>query len=84
MTEERKHAILYAATLISAEEIIDALDAMKPNPAKDSFVERAIKDAAPPTPVNLAEGLRRLWAGVEGSRLASRVTRRSEIAAAFT
>ena len=46
MTEERKHAILFAATVLSARKIIDALDSSKPNPGKDFFVERAIKEAA--------------------------------------
>jgi hypothetical protein len=45
MTEERKHAILFAATLLSARKIIDALDSSKPNPEKDFFVEKAIKEA---------------------------------------
>ncbi len=46
MTEERKHAILFAATLLSARKIIDALDSSKPNPGKDFFIEKAIKEAA--------------------------------------
>jgi len=46
MTEERKHAILFAATLLSARKIIDALDSFKPNPGKDFFVDKAIKEAA--------------------------------------
>ena len=46
MTEERKHAILFAATLLSARKIIDALDSSKPNPGKEFFIEKAIKEAA--------------------------------------
>jgi len=46
MTEERKHAILFAATLLSARKIIDALDSSKPNPGKDFFIDKAIKEAA--------------------------------------
>ena len=46
MTEERNHAILFAATLLSARKIIDALDSSKPNPGKESFIEKAIKEAA--------------------------------------
>ena len=46
MTEERKHAILFAATLLTARKIIDALDSSKPNPGKDFFIDKAIKEAA--------------------------------------
>ena len=46
MTEERKHAILFAATLLSVRKIIDALDSSKPNPGKDFFIDKAIKEAA--------------------------------------
>jgi hypothetical protein len=46
MTEERKHAILFAATLLSARKIIDALDSSKPKPGKDFFIDKAIKEAA--------------------------------------
>jgi len=44
MAEERKHAILFAATLLSARKIIDALDSSKPNPGKDFFIDKAIKE----------------------------------------
>jgi hypothetical protein len=43
MTEERKHAILFAATLLCARKLIDPY---KPNMAKQFFVDQAIKDAA--------------------------------------
>jgi len=46
MTEERKNAILFAATLLSARKIIDALDSSKPNSGKEFFIEKAIKEAA--------------------------------------
>jgi hypothetical protein len=46
MTEERKHAILFAATLLSARKIIDALESPKPNPGKDFFIEKAIREVA--------------------------------------
>ena len=46
MAVQRKHAILFAATLLSARKIIDALDSSKPNPGKDSFIEKTIKEAA--------------------------------------
>jgi hypothetical protein len=44
MTEERKFAILFAATILAARRLID-LDADKPNMAKGFFVDRAIDDA---------------------------------------
>lgn len=46
VTEERKHAILFAATLLSARKIIDALDSSKPNPGKDFFIDKALKEAS--------------------------------------
>jgi len=45
MTEERKHAILFAATILSARELIDVIESDKPNFAKDYFVEKAINEA---------------------------------------
>jgi len=44
MTEERKFAILFAATILAARRLID-LDPDKPNMAKQFFVDRAIDDA---------------------------------------
>ena len=44
MTEERKFAILFAATILAARKLID-LDPDKPNMAKGFFVDRAIDDA---------------------------------------
>ncbi len=44
MTEERKFAILFAATILAARRLID-LDPDKPNMAKGFFVDRAIEDA---------------------------------------
>jgi hypothetical protein len=44
MTEERKFAILFAATILAARRLID-LDPDKPNMAKGYFVDRAIDDA---------------------------------------
>ena len=44
MTEERKFAILFAATLLAARRLID-MDPDKPNVAKGFFVDRAIDDA---------------------------------------
>ncbi len=44
MTEERKFAILFAATILAARKLID-LDPDKPNMAKGFFVDKAIDDA---------------------------------------
>ena len=44
MTEERKHAILFAATPLSARKIIDSMGSDKPNPAKQYFVDKAIQE----------------------------------------
>jgi hypothetical protein len=38
MTEERKYAILFAATLLSARKLIDLIDEGKPSMAKQFFV----------------------------------------------
>ncbi len=45
MTEERKFAILFAATILAARKLLD-MDPNKPNMAKGFFVDRAIEDAA--------------------------------------
>jgi hypothetical protein len=45
MTEERKFAILFAATILAARKLID-MDPNKPNMAKGFFVDHAIDDAA--------------------------------------
>jgi hypothetical protein len=46
MTEERKHAILFAATILSARKLIDCIDSDKPNFAKEYFADKAINEAA--------------------------------------
>jgi hypothetical protein len=46
MTEERKHAILFAATLLCARRTIDRMSEEKPDFAKEYFVDRAIQEAA--------------------------------------
>jgi len=46
MTEERKHAILFAATLLCARKLIDSMESSKPNFAKQFFVDKAIEEAA--------------------------------------
>jgi hypothetical protein len=45
VTEERKFAILFAATILSARKLLD-MDPEKPSMAKGFFVDRAIEDAA--------------------------------------
>ena len=45
MTEERKYAILFAATILSARKLL-YMDPDKPSMAKQFFVDRAIEDAA--------------------------------------
>jgi hypothetical protein len=45
MTEERKHAILFAATLLSARRLIESIHLDKPDMAEAYFVDRAIKAA---------------------------------------
>jgi hypothetical protein len=46
MTEERKHAILFAATLLCARKLIKTIDSDRPNMAKQYFVDRAVEGAA--------------------------------------
>ena len=45
MTEERKYAILFAATILAARKLID-MESDKPNMAKGYIVDKAIDDAA--------------------------------------
>jgi hypothetical protein len=45
VTEERKFAILFAATILAARKVID-LDPNKPSMANGFIVDRAIEDAA--------------------------------------
>lgn len=45
MTEERKHAILFAATLLCARKLIETIESEKPNLAKQYFVDKAIQEA---------------------------------------
>jgi hypothetical protein len=46
MTEERKHAILFAATLLSARRLIESIQSNKPDLSKPYFVDRAVEEAA--------------------------------------
>jgi len=45
MTEERKFAILFAATLLCARKLME-LDPDRPSPARVAAVENAIRQAA--------------------------------------
>jgi hypothetical protein len=45
MTEERKHAILFAAVILSARKLIDTIESGKPNFAKEYWVDKAISEA---------------------------------------
>lgn len=64
MSEERKFAILFAATLLAARKLID-LDPYKPNMAKGFFVDRAIDDA-----VFILEKIDERWPTDEKSEVA--------------
>lgn len=46
MTEERKHAILFAATLLCARRLIESIQSEKPDMSKAYFVDKAIEEAA--------------------------------------
>jgi len=46
MTEERKHAILFAATLLCARRLIESIQSDKPDMSKQYFVDRAVEEAA--------------------------------------
>jgi hypothetical protein len=45
MEEQRKHAILFAATLLCARKMIETIDSDKPNLAKQYFVDMPIQEA---------------------------------------
>jgi hypothetical protein len=45
MEEQRKHAILFAATLLCARKLIESIESDKPNLAKQYLVDRAIQEA---------------------------------------
>jgi len=61
LTEERKFAILFAATILAARKLIDT-DPNKPNMAKGYFVDRAIDDA-----VFILERIDKKWPTQESS-----------------
>jgi hypothetical protein len=45
MTEERKHAIFFAATLLCARRLIGSIESNKPNCAPEYFVDKTIDEA---------------------------------------
>jgi hypothetical protein len=46
MTEERKHAILFATTILSARRIQESMMSNKPDMAKQFYIDKAIEEAA--------------------------------------
>jgi len=46
MEEQRKHAILFAATLLCARKMIETIESDKPNFAEQYWVDRSIDKAA--------------------------------------
>jgi hypothetical protein len=46
MTGDRKHAILFAATLLCARKLIETIESDKPNFAEQYWVDRAVEKAA--------------------------------------
>lgn len=46
MTEERKHAILFAATLLCARKLIESIQSDKPDLSKTYFVDKAVEEVA--------------------------------------
>jgi hypothetical protein len=44
--QERKHAILSAATILCARKLIETIESDKPNMAKQYFVDKSIQEAA--------------------------------------
>ena len=63
MDEQRKHAILFAATLLSARKLLE-MEPDKPNMAKGYIVDRAIDDAA-----FILERIDKRWPVTEPGRL---------------
>ena len=58
MEEQRKHAILFAATLLCARKLMESMESDKPNLAKEYLVDRAIGEA-----VFVLERIDRRWPG---------------------
>jgi hypothetical protein len=62
MTDEREHAILFTATLLSARKLIH-MDPNKPSMAKGFIVDTAIDDAA-----FILEGIDKRWPAEQAVR----------------
>jgi hypothetical protein len=45
MEEQRKYAILFATTILSARRIQESMTSDKPDMAKQFYIDRAIKEA---------------------------------------
>lgn len=45
MEEQRKHTILFAATLLCARKLVEWIESDKPNLAKQFFLDKAIQEA---------------------------------------
>lgn len=45
MTEERKHAILFAATILAARKLLPTMEEERPNLVKDYWTEIYVKKA---------------------------------------
>lgn len=58
MEEQRKHAILFAATLLCARKVIETIDSDKPNFAKQYWVDKTIQEA-----VFILERIDKRWPG---------------------
>jgi hypothetical protein len=67
MTEERKHAILFAATILSARKLIDCIESDQPNFAKEYWVDKAINEAE-----FILEKIDRKWPTIEKAASASK------------
>ncbi|PYT72539.1 MAG: hypothetical protein DMG39_09575 [Acidobacteria bacterium] len=62
MDEQRKHAILFAATLLSARKLLDWMELGKPTMAKQLWVDKAIEEAA-----FILERIDQRWPAEKGS-----------------
>jgi hypothetical protein len=67
MTEERKHAILFAATILSARKLIECIESDKPNFAKEYWVDKAINEV-----MFVIERIDKKWPTIEKAASASR------------
>jgi hypothetical protein len=45
MDDQRKYAILFAATILSARKLMEMMEENKPNMAKQFWVDKAIREA---------------------------------------